>query len=97
MDYEAAVGRPVQCLRAVSWSEFGVVEGLEHPSLPVVYVQYHLERMTGAHRRQDTVDGGAELQIRSATQSVFAKQRKTSNLPAFLSLKNAPGLWKERK
>lgn len=40
-------------------SESGVAEALELPSKPVLGVQFHPERMTGAHLRPDTVDGGA--------------------------------------
>ena len=36
-----------------------VVEGFEHESLPVFAVQWHPERMSFAHRREDTVDGAA--------------------------------------
>ena len=35
----------------------GVAEGLEVPGNPVLGVQFHPERMTGAHLRSDTVDG----------------------------------------
>lgn len=37
----------------------GVVEAVEHDTLPLLGVQFHPERMTGAHARPDTVDGGA--------------------------------------
>lgn len=40
-------------------SESGVVESMELPGRPVLGVQFHPERMTGAHLRPDTVDGGA--------------------------------------
>ena len=40
-------------------SEAGVAEALESPEKPVLGVQFHPERMTGAHLRVDTVDGGA--------------------------------------
>lgn len=40
-------------------SESGVVESLEVPGKPVLCVQFHPERMTGAHAHPDTVDGGA--------------------------------------
>ena len=40
-------------------SEGGLVEGFVHASLPVVAVQFHPERMTGALARPDTVDGAA--------------------------------------
>lgn len=34
-----------------------VVEGIEHNTLPIIAVQWHPERMCGAHSREDTVDG----------------------------------------
>ena len=40
-------------------SEAGVAEALELPEKPVLGVQFHPERMTGAHLRPDAVDGGA--------------------------------------
>ncbi len=40
-------------------SESGIAEALELPNKPVLGVQFHPERMTGAHLRPDTVDGGA--------------------------------------
>lgn len=44
-------------LKAAAWSESGLVEALEHTSLPVRSVQWHPERMSYALRRGDTVDG----------------------------------------
>ncbi len=44
-------------LKAVAWSESGLVEALEHESLPIRTVQFHPERMSYANRRADTVDG----------------------------------------
>ncbi|MBO5339648.1 MAG: gamma-glutamyl-gamma-aminobutyrate hydrolase family protein [Oscillospiraceae bacterium] len=38
-------------------SEGGVAEALELPGRPVLGVQFHPERMTGAHLRPDCVDG----------------------------------------
>ena len=32
---------------------------MEHHSFPLISVQFHPERMTGAKARPDTVDGGA--------------------------------------
>lgn len=45
-------------LRPIQWSESGIVEAIEHNSLPVLGVQWHPERMTGEKKRPDTVDGG---------------------------------------
>lgn len=39
------------------WAEDGTVEGMEHRSLPILCVQFHPERMSLSHRREDTVDG----------------------------------------
>lgn len=41
------------------WSESGIVEGMEHESLPILGVQFHPERITGKMARIDTVDGAA--------------------------------------
>lgn len=48
---------PGKGLRAVMHSEDGVIEALEHESLPVWSVQWHPERMCFSHKRNDTVDG----------------------------------------
>ena len=44
-------------LTAVAWSESGLVEALQHKTLPIRTVQWHPERMSYANRRMDTVDG----------------------------------------
>lgn len=44
-------------LRTVMHSEDGVIEALEHESLPVWSVQWHPERMCFSHKRNDTADG----------------------------------------
>lgn len=49
-------------LRPVLWSEGGVVEAMEHESLPILCVQFHPERMSFDLRRPDTVDGAAIFQ-----------------------------------
>jgi putative glutamine amidotransferase len=46
-------------LRPVLWSESGIVEAVEHDTLPILSVQFHPERMTGGNARPDTADGGA--------------------------------------
>ena len=60
--HHQALGRLGKGLSAVAWSEGGVVEAVEHKSLPLISVQFHPERMTGARARPDTVDGGAIFQ-----------------------------------
>jgi putative glutamine amidotransferase len=39
------------------YTEDGVIEALEHDSLPVWSVQWHPERMCFSHRRNDMADG----------------------------------------
>lgn len=50
-------------LRAVQWSEEGVVEGIEHEILPVWGVQWHPERMCFERARPDTVDGAKVIEM----------------------------------
>lgn len=56
--HHQGLGRLGRGLTAAAWSEGGVVEAAEHGALPLVSVQFHPERMTGALARPDTVDGG---------------------------------------
>ena len=55
--HHQGVDRPGKGLRAVLRAQDGVVEALQHETLPVWSVQFHPERMCFAHRREDTVDG----------------------------------------
>ena len=57
--HHQALGRLGKGLTAAARSEGGVVEAVEHHSLPLISVQFHPERMTGEKARPDTVDGGA--------------------------------------
>ena len=57
--HHQALGRLGKGLTVTARSEGGVAEAVEHDSLPLISVQFHPERMTGARARQDTVDGGA--------------------------------------
>ena len=50
---------PGKGLKVAARSEDGVIEGMEHETLPVWSVQFHPERMCFGHRRSDTVDGSA--------------------------------------
>ena len=59
--HHQSVDRAGEGLRAVQWSDDGIVEGVEHASLPVWGVQWHPERMCFAHARNDTVDGSAVI------------------------------------
>ncbi len=55
--HHQGIGIPGKGLKAVMHSEDGVIEGVEHESLPVWGVQWHPERMCFRHRRDDTADG----------------------------------------
>lgn len=55
--HHQAVQDPAPGFRAVSRAEDGVVEGMEHESLPVIAVQWHPERLCLEHRRADAADG----------------------------------------
>ncbi len=44
-------------LRAIAWSESGLVEAMDLPGLPVLCVQFHPERMSFALARPDMADG----------------------------------------
>lgn len=55
--HHQALDRMGEGLVATAWSEGGVVEAMEHTSLPVFGVQFHPERMAYLRRRPDTADG----------------------------------------
>ena len=57
--HHQALGRLGKGLTVTARSEGGVAEAVEHENLPLISVQFHPERMTGARARPDTVDGGA--------------------------------------
>ncbi len=57
--HHQGLGQLGRGLAASAWSEAGVIEAVEHASLPLISVQFHPERMTGNLARSDTVDGGA--------------------------------------
>ena len=61
--HHQGLGRLGRGLRAAAWSEDGVAEAVEHDTLPIISVQFHPERMTGALARPDTVDGGALFRV----------------------------------
>ena len=60
--HHQALDRIGEGLAVTARSESGLVEAVEHTALPVLALQYHPERMTGAHRRMDTVDGAPVFQ-----------------------------------
>ena len=55
--HHQAVDRLGDGFSATAWSESGVVEAMEHASLPILAVQFHPERMSYALRRPDANDG----------------------------------------
>ena len=57
--HHQGLGRLGRGLSAAARSEGGVVEAVEHETLPLISVQFHPERMAGAKARPDTVDGGS--------------------------------------
>ena len=57
--HHQGLGQLGRGLAASAWSEAGVIEAVEHASLPLISVQFRPERMTGNLARSDTVDGGA--------------------------------------
>lgn len=57
--HHQGVGRLGKRLRVTACTENGVIEAMEHESLPLITTQFHPERMTGRLARPDTVDGGA--------------------------------------
>ena len=61
--HHQGLGRLGRGLRASAWAEDGVVEAVEHENLPLICVQFHPERMTGALARPDTVDGGGLFRV----------------------------------
>ena len=54
---------PGKGLKAVMWSADGVIEALEHESLPVWSVQWHPERMCFSRKRNDTADGSLVIRF----------------------------------
>ncbi|MGO5021631.1 gamma-glutamyl-gamma-aminobutyrate hydrolase family protein [Lawsonibacter sp. LCP25S3_G6] len=59
--HHQAVDRLGEGLRAIAWSEGGVMEALDCPDRPILGVQFHPERMAFSKRRLDTVDGAPIL------------------------------------
>ena len=59
--HHQAVDRLGTGLRAIAWSESGVIEALDCPGRPILAVQFHPERMAFSHRRPDAVDGAPIL------------------------------------
>jgi len=60
--HHQGLGRMGRGLAVTAWSEGGVAEAAAHAALPLISVQFHPERMTGALARPDTVDGGKIFQ-----------------------------------
>ena len=59
--HHQAVDRLGEGLRAIAWSEGGVIEALDCPGRPILGVQFHPERMSFSFRRPDAVDGAPIL------------------------------------
>ena len=57
--HHQGVGRLGEGLRITARSEDGVVEAMEHETLPLITVQFHPERMTGRHAREGLAEGSA--------------------------------------
>ena len=55
--HHQAVDRLGRELEAVAWAESSFPEAIIHRSLPIFAVQFHPERMSFGHRREDAVDG----------------------------------------
>ena len=55
-NHHQAVNALGQGLSACQWGPDGVIEAVVHTSLPVLGVQYHPERQSFSHRREDAVD-----------------------------------------
>ena len=55
--HHQGVDRLGQGLHSILRAQDGVIEAMQHETLPVWSVQFHPERMCFAHKRTDTVDG----------------------------------------
>lgn len=55
--HHQAIDRLGEGLFDIQWAESGLIEALQHQTLPVWGVQWHPERMSFEKRRPDTVDG----------------------------------------
>ena len=55
-NHHQAVNALGQGLSVCQWGPDGVIEAVVHTSLPVLGVQYHPERQSFSHRREDAVD-----------------------------------------
>ena len=55
--HHQGVDKPGEGLHVVLRAQDGVVEAMQHKTLPVWSVQFHPERMCFDHKRTDTVDG----------------------------------------
>lgn len=55
--HHQAIEHAAVSILPTAWSEGGVIEAIEHKTLPILGVQFHPERMSGELRRPDTADG----------------------------------------
>jgi len=58
-NHHQCVDVPGRGFRVTARSAEGIVEAMEHDTLPLIAFQFHPERMTGYHARAEVVDGGA--------------------------------------
>ena len=59
--HHQGVDRLGEGLRAVQWSDDGVIEGMEHDRLPIYCVQWHPERMNAGFPCANGADRGDAL------------------------------------
>ena len=59
--HHQAVDRLGTGLRAIAWSEGGVIEAFDCPGRPILGVQFHPERMSFSCRQPNTADGAPIL------------------------------------
>ena len=59
--HHQAVGHIGTGLKAVQHTKDGIIEAMEHETLPIWTVQWHPERMCFAYKRGDTADGSEIL------------------------------------
>lgn len=71
--HHQALDRLGEGLLPTAWAESGIIEAVEHVSLPVFALQWHPERMSFERRRSDTVDGS--LVFKWFIEAVKAKEK----------------------
>lgn len=71
--HHQAVDHMGRGLKAVQHTEDGIIEAMEHETLPIWTVQWHPERMCFAYKREDTADGSEVLRyfLKKCSMSTF--------------------------